>query len=649
MVSIFINEREFFVHSSLSVLEACQYVGIKIPRFCYHERLSIAGNCRMCLVETDKSPKPVAACATPLLAGMSVYTETPMVLKSRETVLETLLINHPLDCPICDQGGECDLQDQYFFFGAKTSRFTSVKRSVDDIYMGPVIKMIMTRCIHCTRCVRFIDEICGTPIFGTLNRGTNTEIGNYTRRLFLSEMSGNVVDLCPVGALTTITTAFKFRPWELNVAESLDLMDGSGSNIYLHYTDFGIVRILPKKNIEINEVWLFDKARFGLTTLMPMRVPTVGDWGRDNQVAQSGASFLVADDIDLATLRSLREISYTNLLPIVLERFGLKLVRSNTYFPSARASFLALTNMSGLQCYLLGVDPQTECLVLNTRIRARFRQGLMVSSFGFFYNASYSVAFIRLQISEILDIFRGRSSICFWLKNDVQSAIICGHALATRVSDLFSCLRYLSGVFPNVLYYFIQLHSNSEGLDYFGINSYTRRRRVMAPTFCLQLTDSILLRKYLSSGAARVAWCNTFYSDFWTMRNFIFLKSVYEIGGLFINLEQRVQQASTQQLLRTTAHAKSYSDLLAFIFKAYTPGVFYDYSLFQEYAQQAASFAQLSDRLPFLDMAQPSVVAYSNYPLKPAFDNSYLSTPTGQHSVLAARLASEARFFDALF
>ena len=237
MVKVFINNEITYVPSNSTVLEACESIGIEVPRFCFHERLSVAGNCRMCLVELEKSPKPVASCAMPVMNNMQVFTDTPLVKKAREGVLEFLLMNHPLDCPICDQGGECDLQDQAMFFGSDKSRFFEYKRGVEDKNCGPLIKTIMTRCIHCTRCVRFAMDIAGVEDLGTTNRGRDTEIGTYVGKIFQSELSGNVVDLCPVGALTSKPYTFIARPWELRSTETIDISDAVGSNCLLYTSD----------------------------------------------------------------------------------------------------------------------------------------------------------------------------------------------------------------------------------------------------------------------------------------------------------------------------------------------------------------------------------------------------------------------------
>jgi NADH dehydrogenase/NADH:ubiquinone oxidoreductase subunit G len=268
MIEIIINNNKYTFEKPLTVLQACEQANITVPRFCYHEKLSVAGNCRMCLVEIEKSPKPIASCAMPIAPGMVVFTETPLVKKAREAILEFLLINHPLDCPICDQGGECDLQDITLNYGSDRSRFFDFKRGVEDKECGPIVKTIMTRCIHCTRCVRFLTEVAGLEVFGALGRGELMEIGTYLNKYLHTELSGNLVDLCPVGALTSKPYAFLARNWELKKFESVDFSDSFGSNIVVHTRNFlnsknlknvktpqkdQILRILPKLNNELNE------------------------------------------------------------------------------------------------------------------------------------------------------------------------------------------------------------------------------------------------------------------------------------------------------------------------------------------------------------------------------------------------------------
>ena len=270
MPLIKVDGKEIEVPAEFTLLQACEAAGAEIPRFCFHERLSIAGNCRMCLVELKGAPKPIASCAWsvrdcrpgPNGEPPEVITRSKMVKKAREGVMEFLLINHPLDCPICDQGGECDLQDQAMAYGVDGSRFKENKRAVEDKYIGPLVKTIMNRCIHCTRCVRFSAEVAGVPELGATGRGEDMEITTYLERAMTSELQGNVIDLCPVGALTSKPYAFQARPWELVKTESIDVMDAVGSAIRVDTRGREVMRILPRLNEDVNEEWISDKTRF---------------------------------------------------------------------------------------------------------------------------------------------------------------------------------------------------------------------------------------------------------------------------------------------------------------------------------------------------------------------------------------------------
>src|ERR671911_3023432 len=262
MPKIKIDGVEMEVPAGITILQACELAGIEIPRFCYHERLSIAGNCRMCLVEVKPGPpKPQASCALPVADKQEIFTTTPMVKKAREGVMEFLLINHPLDCPICDQGGECDLQDQAMGYGVDTSRYAENKRAVEDKYIGALVKTSMNRCIHCTRCVRFATEVAGVPELGAIGRGEDMEITTYLERAMVSELQGNVVDLCPVGALTSKPYAFVARPWELGKTETVDVMDALGSAIRIDTRGREVMRILPRVNDDVNGGWFPEKTR----------------------------------------------------------------------------------------------------------------------------------------------------------------------------------------------------------------------------------------------------------------------------------------------------------------------------------------------------------------------------------------------------
>jgi NADH-quinone oxidoreductase subunit G len=272
MFKLKVNDIDIEVEEGLTVLQACEQAGVEIPRFCYHEKLSIAGNCRMCLVEMEKSPKPIASCAMPAAEGMVIKTNTEKTEKYRKGVMEFLLANHTLDCPVCDQGGECDLQDQSMFYGIEKSRFKENKRYVPEKYMGPLIKTQMTRCIHCTRCIRFATEVAGVSELGAIGRGENMQITTYLEKSMESEMSANVIDLCPVGALTSKPYVFKARPWELKKTETIDVMDAVGSNIRVDTYGWEVKRVLPRINEEINEEWISDKTRYACDGLKNQRL-----------------------------------------------------------------------------------------------------------------------------------------------------------------------------------------------------------------------------------------------------------------------------------------------------------------------------------------------------------------------------------------
>src|SRR5436190_3910470 len=272
MPKVTIDGQEIEVAPGTTILQACQQAGVEVPHFCYHERLMIAGNCRMCLVEVEKSPKPVAACAMPVAEGNVIHTNSEKARKARKGVMEFLLINHPLDCPICDQGGECDLQDQAMAYGFDRGRFDENKRAVHDKDFGPLVKTSMNRCIHCTRCIRFLTEIAGVEELGATGRGEDMEIGTYIERALSSELSANIIDLCPVGALTSKPYAFVARPWELRKTESIDVLDAVGSNIRIDARGGEIMRILPRLHEDVNEEWISDKTRFAVDGLKNRRL-----------------------------------------------------------------------------------------------------------------------------------------------------------------------------------------------------------------------------------------------------------------------------------------------------------------------------------------------------------------------------------------
>ena len=395
-ITVTVDGIDVLVEQGSSVLQACEVVGIEIPRFCFHERLLIAGNCRMCLVEIEKSPKPQASCAIPVMPGMKIFTDTPLVKKAREGVLEFLLLNHPLDCPICDQGGECDLQDQAMVFGSDRSRFFERKRGVEDKNLGPLVKTIMTRCIHCTRCVRFATEVAGVEVLGTTSRGIDTEIGTYVEKMFDSELSGNIIDLCPVGALTSKPYAFTSRPWELRLTESVDVMDSVGSNIRVDTRGTEIMRIIPRLNEEINEEWISDKTRFSYDGLKRQRLtkPMVRD-EKGNLVAvewleafdyikknvneasmeSNEVAGIVGGLVDVETIFTLKKfISQYDSSTVVSEFGGGKDLQQDFLTNHTFNSSIQGIEESDL-ILLVGTNPRKEAAIINARIRKRSLQG----------------------------------------------------------------------------------------------------------------------------------------------------------------------------------------------------------------------------------------------------------------------------------
>ena len=391
MPKITINGKEIEFEKGMTVLQACELADVEIPRFCYHEKLSIAGNCRMCLVELEKSPKPIASCAMPAAEGMNIKTNTTFVEKARKGVMEFLLANHPLDCPVCDQGGECDLQDQSLYYGVDKSRFVENKRDVKEKYMGPLIKTQMTRCIHCTRCVRFATEVAGVPEIGAIGRGENMEITTYLEKSMESELSANVIDLCPVGALTSKPYAFEARPWELKKTESVDVMDAVGSNIRVDTYNWEVKRILPRLNNEINEEWISDKTRYSCDGLLKQRldVPYIKKNNKLQKSSWDEAINLLVDKIHSVQPNEIAGhigdmINMENALSFkkffkTLKSENLEFREKNFYInPDEKMNYIFNSSIAGIEdtdlILLVGTNPRHEASILNARIRKTFVQ-----------------------------------------------------------------------------------------------------------------------------------------------------------------------------------------------------------------------------------------------------------------------------------
>ena len=446
MPFITIDNQEIEFEDGMTVMQACELAGVEIPRFCYHDKLSIAGNCRMCLVEMDKSPKPIASCAMPATEGMKIKTNTDSIKRARKGIMEFLLINHPLDCPICDQGGECDLQDQALHYGLDRSRYEENKRAVKNKYMGPLVGTIMTRCIHCTRCVRFSTEIAGVDDLGLLGRGENAEITTYLEKAIESELSGNVIDLCPVGALTNKPYAFKARPWELNKTESVDIFDAMGSSIRIDTLGKKTLRVLPRLNEEINEEWISDKSRFAIDGLSKERIDIP-------YIKRNGK--LISTEWDEVLNRITQEISkhgkentlalsgkFTDIETLFATKYFVQSLGSNffdcrydnaQFIENQRSSYLFNSSIQEIDnaevILLVGTNPRWEASVLNARIRKSYiNNDCKIGLIGKKIDLTYEYSHLSDNIEHLNDLLNDRSPFSELLKNSKKSLMIIGNS-----------------------------------------------------------------------------------------------------------------------------------------------------------------------------------------------------------------------------
>jgi NADH-quinone oxidoreductase subunit G len=460
MAKLKIDGKEIEVPDHYTLIQACEEAGAEVPRFCFHERLSVAGNCRMCLVEVKGGPpKPQASCAMgvrDIRGGPNgelpeVFTNTPMVKKAREGVMEFLLINHPLDCPICDQGGECDLQDQAMAFGIDSSRYQEDKRAVEDKYIGPLVKTVMNRCIHCTRCVRFTTEVAGISELGLIGRGEDAEITTYLEQAMTSELQGNVVDLCPVGALTSKPFAFTARPWELNKTESIDVMDALGSAIRVDTRGREVMRVLPRVNEQINEEWISDKTRFIWDGLKTQRLdkPYVRKDGRLQPASWSDAFAAIKSAVSATSgdkigaiagdLASVEEMYALGELLKSLGSENLDCRQDETALdPSlGRASYIFNPSIQGIEAadalLIVGANPRFEAAVMNSRIRKRWRRGKFpIGVIGEAADLRYSYDYLGAGPDTLADLVSGSHSFADVLKNAQKPMIIIGQGALIR-------------------------------------------------------------------------------------------------------------------------------------------------------------------------------------------------------------------------
>ncbi|MBW0494430.1 hypothetical protein O181_034145 [Austropuccinia psidii MF-1] len=451
-IELEIDGKKVVVEQGTALIQACEKAGATVPRFCYHDRLAIAGNCRMCLVEVEKSPKPVASCAMPAMPGTKVFTNTPLVHQAREGVMEFLLANHPLDCPICDQGGECDLQDQSMRYGSDRSRFKEYtgKRAVENKNLGPIVKTVMTRCIQCTRCVRFANEVAGVDEFGTTGRGNDMQIGTYIERTLNSELSGNIIDLCPVGALTSKPYAFVARPWELKKTESIDVMDALGSNIRIDSRGLQVMRIQPRINEDVNEEWISDKTRYANDGLKTQRLTTPliksdgkfqpASWPEALTAIAQGLTRSGAQNNEIKAIAgALADTESLMALKDVINRLG----SDNTTLEPPKGHLPPVHGVDFRQNYtfnskivgadeadyllLVGTNPRHEAAVLNSRFRRSYlNKGLKVGLIGQEFDSVFEVDHLGTDLKAVKDFVAGSGEFAESFKKAQKPMIIIG-------------------------------------------------------------------------------------------------------------------------------------------------------------------------------------------------------------------------------
>jgi len=500
MFEIQINNKKIEVDSSLTIIQACKAAGVEIPRFCYHEKLSIAGNCRMCLVEVkvngNSMPKPVASCAMPVGPKMEVLTDTLLVRKAREGVMEYLLSNHPLDCPVCDQGGECDLQDQAMLFGNDRGRFYEEKRAVEDKNCGPLVKTIMTRCIHCTRCVRFSTEVAGMDDLGVTGRGNSMEIGTYISNILKSEISGNIIDLCPVGALTSKPYAYLARPWELKTIETVDLHDSMGSNLKVCIRGMEVLRVLPLINEGINEEWITDKARFAYDGYKLQRLQVPYSRNKAGNLIESSWEeafkgilyklFKKNYQLDMV-LGTNVDMEAASMAKDFCSNYGDYSIRTEYDFNrlnlDSRRNYSFNSTISGIEeadiCVLIGTNIRLEMPLLAARLRKEERErGMPIVSIGNPMEDYLNSSHLGNSGKSLLNILEGRHPLCKSLRSAKKPMFIIGthgmqlnevNSLKTAINSLEKYVNLKTEDWDGVNY--VQLGGNQVGLYDLGIGS----------------------------------------------------------------------------------------------------------------------------------------------------------------------------------
>jgi NADH-quinone oxidoreductase subunit G len=561
---IIINDKFVKIKKGLTIIQACEEIGIQLPRFCYHEQLSIAGNCRMCLVEIDKSLKPIASCAITIDKGMKIYTNTALVKKAREGIMEFLLINHPLDCPICDQGGECDLQDQAMLFGNDRGRFYELKRTVSELDLGLFIKTVMTRCIHCTRCIRFLTELGGLNQLGTTGRGVKTEIGNYIEKNILSEVSGNIIDLCPVGALTSKPYAFTARPWELTKIETIDILDSMGSNIIYSLYGNKIMRILPLIHLGINEEWIDDKTRFSYDGFIIQRIiiPLYKNTNNSNfnkvswnyilkilsRLLIDKVGIIINNDVSLETSYLLN--LYNNNIKNINFYIENSIIKRDIDF---RYSYLFNITYSGISnndifC-IIGCNLKKELPLLLIKLRKEKRKKdipiIVFASIENYYLNEFNIGY---KTNNLIKFLEGKHYICSVFKKKKRPIVFLGSSILANINIngylyLFSKLKNLVNKFFNGLCC-IEQGAGNNNLYEFGLN--TTNKKINNNLYLNLNNYKIIFNKINKNN--NIFLGSHGIENLYNYNIILPVTTNIEKNGLYINGEGRVQEMKLVQI-----------------------------------------------------------------------------------------------------
>jgi len=683
--NIRINGFNYAIKEDTSILDACKHVGITLPRFCYHESLSIAGNCRMCLViaerpeplkltENDLPPKPTTACALPVdeeLEDFEIFTETPYVRRAREGILETLLLNHPLDCPICDQGGECDLQDQTKQLGGDRSRFWWNKRGVEDKYFGPLIKTIMTRCIHCTRCVRYAAEVAGVETLGTFNRGTGTEIGNYAAHIFNSEISGNVIDLCPVGALTSKHYSFKARPWELRSNESLDLTDNSGSNIYVNYKETEIVRVIPKVNSNINDSIISDKARFSYDSLNNQRLQRIFEFSSNKNIkvqqkdwssllesleillndSSEKITFLVDENLDVESLVLLKKLEN-----IFSEKLKIRSLNSGRFYENLSVSelndkLIDLNKKQSKACFIISSNIRTENSIINAKLRKKYLdQPSSFFCFGQNFKSTFPLEFVNLNIEGILKFFEGKDKyLSKQLIKASSPVFVISENLSKRFAGKNELIKMIKTIAPTSIIYNINKYSNLEGNLFLGIKPLSKNDINSTTTLVgVQLDDVINFRKKISNANKKLILINSHGSSLTNKSNIaIPCLTAFEEEGIYLNVENRAQKAL--KIFSKVNDARSIKNIVSTIVRIFKKQI--NSSNFLNFIHETIENSSLfNNTLKFFSLkvisnstVNTSIYDFSSHPIKSSNEDFYRSNNFTKNSIIMNKCSQELR------